>query len=129
MNPCTRGFHLISMHRGLDDRFSPSTLLMVLAAFSVGVLIAFGCALMYSGSPQPRAATRVTPNVRSRNLEPGDRGGQSSEDESSRPDSQQETPATNTAARNLSSDPVGTAPAQSVSTAPAQLSEETLRSS
>ena len=60
MKPRTFGTHLSVMRR---TNFSRPRTFLVLSTFSLGTLITFACALVYSGFQQPRASVRVASNV------------------------------------------------------------------
>lgn len=60
VKPCAFGSHPNVMRQ---TNFSTSRTFLVLSTFSLGTLITFGCALIYSGFQQPRASVRAASNV------------------------------------------------------------------
>jgi hypothetical protein len=116
MKPAPRRFHPTGMRRNHEHGLSvspKSRSLMILAAFSLGMLITFAGTLIYSTSQQGWASVRAEIDTRSMNHHLDHTGPvQSSIEEPARTDEQQQTSATPTDAPDPSVDPIRSAPEQ-----------------
>src|SRR6478609_3016234 len=84
----------------------------MLRTFSLGTLITFGCAVLYSVHG-PRASIRAASNSEFKKLEAGRREKQSSSSESAEDEQREITQPATSPARNLPADPTTPGPEQS----------------